>query len=349
MSVGMTIRLMYPLAPTGRRTYQRRPAVYERDDLAARVERTDFMAPTVIVPLDTSVESEASLGAAEALVRSTGGLLFFISVIEAPSEVGVWLNAHRTIDAWVDRHMEVDEYLTNVAARYPDLPTDTLVSTGNPSVEINLIAADQAEPVIVLASHARTGFSRMAVGSIATSVIHDARCPVIVVRRGEDEPYDQAPTSMKRLLVALDGSEFAESALSAAREVLGTSDLNLHLLRVVETTKWYGSTYAEFDYGVLDLYVQGERETASAYLEKQAKALEDTGHTVTWEICEGLVPDHIAAVSDEIDADLIVMSTHGRTGLGRVFMGSVAERVVHDAERPVMLVNPNVSSGDQAD
>ena len=302
------------------------------------------MAPTVIVPLDTSVESEASLKVAEALVRRTKGLLSLISVIEAPSEVGVWLNAHKTIDAWVDRHMEVDEYLTNVAARYPDLPTDTLVSTGNPSIEINSIANEQAESVIVLASHARTGFSRMALGSVATSIIHDAHCPVIVVRRGDEEPAGEALSTVSRVLVALDGSEFSETALAAAQDLLGTSDLEVHLLRVVETTKWYGSTYAEFDYGVLELYVEAERETAGAYLEAQAKKLEEAGLAVSWEVCEGLVPDHIAAVSDQIDADMIVMSTHGRTGLGRVFMGSVAERVVHDAERPVMLVNPNVKS-----
>lgn len=297
------------------------------------------MSPTVVVPLDTSPESEKSLPVAELLARQTEGMLLIISVIEAPSEFGVWLRAEETIDAWVDHHVDVDQYLTRKADAISGLAVDTLVSTGNPSVEINSIAGEQAEPVIVMASRARTGISRVAVGSVAASVIHDARCPVVVVR-DTAEQGSELP-SLTRLLVALDGSEFAEQALAAAQLVLAGNSLDIHLLRVVETTKWYGTSLAEIDYAALTTYIDAEREAAEEYLARKADELQEAGHSVTWEVESGLVADHIARAAESFDAGMIVMSTHGRSGLGRILMGSVAERVIHDAGLPVMLVNPN--------
>jgi nucleotide-binding universal stress UspA family protein len=190
-----------------------------------------------------------------------------------------------------------------------------------------------------MASHARTGVSRVAVGSVAASVIHDADCPVIVVREAE-EAGDTSDRPLNRLLIALDGSEFAEQALASAQEVLGTSGLDIHLLRVVETNKWYGSSYSQIDFSALNLYIDTERSVSTDYLDKQAASLTDAGHSVTWEVRDGLVSEHIAEVAEKFGAGLVVMSTHGRTGVGRVLMGSVAERVIHEAGLPVMLVNP---------
>lgn len=298
------------------------------------------MASTIVVPLDTSADSEISLPVAEELARKVEGSILLTSVIEAPSEFGVWLNANETIEAWVDHHINVDQYLTRIADSISGVPVETLVSTGNPAVEINVIAEDQTEPLIVMGSHARAGVARMTAGSIAASVLHNARCPVIVVRHG-GQPLESEPTrSLDRLLVALDGSAFAEQALSGAQAVLGSTGLKIHLLRVVETTKWYGSTFAEVDYAAIDMYVEAGYEAAKNYLKAQAEELEAAGHDVTWDVRDGLVSDHINHVAHEFHAGLIVMSTHGRTGLSRVFIGSVAERVLHEAERPVMLVNP---------
>ncbi|CAN5729789.1 universal stress protein [soil metagenome] len=302
------------------------------------------MAKTIVVPLDTSSASESSLPVATDLARKVGGDLLLVSVIEAPSEFGVWLHANETIEAWVDHHFKVDQYLTGIADQISGFQVDALVSTGNPSVEINLIARDQTEPVIVMGSHARSGFSRLAIGSVAVSVIHDANCPVIVVRELDELPESAGIGPLDRLLVALDGSEFAEEALSAAQAVLGATGLNIHLLQVVETTKWFGSTYAEIDYGAFQMYIESATAAAEEYLSGQAEHLEQQGHTVTWEVRDGLAAEHISDSAGDFNAGLIVMSTHGRTGLSRVFMGSVAERVIRDSERPVLLVSPQTGN-----
>ncbi len=302
------------------------------------------MSWTIIVPLDTSPASEVALPIAEALARRIDARLCLLSVIGAPVEFAVWLRAQETIDAWAKHNLEVDEYLTGVADGIAGLQVDTTVSTGNPSPEIVGFAAQQDNSIIVMASHARTGLDRITIGNVATTVLHSATCPVIVVRESDDE-VKEAPVvgPLDRIVVALDGSEFAEGALAKAQEVLGSSDLTIHLLRVVETSKWFGSTAFDMSYDALELYIQAAYEETNDYLQKVARNLRDAGHTVTWEACDGLVADEITRAAKERKAGLIVMSTHGRTGLGRVFIGSVAERVVHDTDRPVFLVNPNAT------
>ena len=302
------------------------------------------MPRTIIVPLDTSPGAEAALPVAEALARRIDGELLLLSVIEAPSEFAVWLRAEETIDAWVDHHIEVDRYLTGIADGFSGLLVETSVTTGNPAPEIADAAGGYPEPVIVMVSHARTGLERLAIGNVAAAVLHNVACPVIVVRASEEAAEPRPVESLDRLLVALDGSEFAEQALEQARAVLGASGLTIHLVRVVETSKWYGSTNVGLDFAAQQMYVEAGRETASEYLEAAADRLRQAGNDVTWEVDTGLVAERINEAAAERDAGLIVMSTHGRTGLGRVFIGSVAERVIQHADRPVFLVHPDTYS-----
>jgi len=308
------------------------------------------MTRSIIVPLDTKLESEVALDVATKLAREQDAAIYLFSVIEAPFELAVWLRAKETIDAWAERNIEVDAYLTSVAERIveanPELRVETLVSTGHPAPEIAGFAAQQPEPLIVMAAPGRSGLERFLAGSVPAAVLHQAPCPVILVRQPrEDEGVAEFVIGdFDRMLVALDGSEFAEQALAAAQVVFGGSGLTLHLVRIVETSKWFGATYYEMDYSALSLYLESELEAARIYLQQHAEKLEAAGHTVTWEARAGLVADEITEIARDQNAGLIVMATHGRTGPGRVLIGSVAERVVRQADRPVFLVNPNPAS-----
>jgi nucleotide-binding universal stress UspA family protein len=115
------------------------------------------MTRTIIVPLDTSREAEAAVPVAEALARRVEGQLLLFSVIEAPSEFAVWLRAEETVDAWVEHHIDVDQYLTRIAETITGVSVETTVSTGNPAPEIASFARQYPDPLIVMTSHARTG------------------------------------------------------------------------------------------------------------------------------------------------------------------------------------------------
>ena len=87
--------------------------------------------------------------------------------------------------------------------------------------------------------------------------------------------------------------------------------------------------------------IQDAEIETETYLQKEVDELRKDGTRVTSMMCEGPVPDTILAAADEVHADLIAMSTHGRSGIQRMLLGSVADKVVHLSHIPVMLVHPN--------
>ena len=139
----------------------------------------------------------------------------------------------------------------------------------------------------------------------------------------------------KRALVPLDGSPVAEAIIPFILEIAGPLDMAVRLLRVVEpirTVVMDGASPA-----VLDDPVARERD-AEEYLAPIAAALRSRGVEVAWEVRRGAAPTAILAAAKSSGADLIAMSTHGRSGLGRLLFGSVAEQVLRQADVPVFLM-----------
>ncbi|MCC6312905.1 MAG: universal stress protein [Thermomicrobiales bacterium] len=141
-----------------------------------------------------------------------------------------------------------------------------------------------------------------------------------------------------RIVIPLDGSETAEGALPEATELARTLHVPLCLLRVVDLGKLesYGAFGLGLEYSALDLAIQDERATARDYLEKAQQRLTADGLHVITEIREGLATNEIVSAAEP--DDLLVMASHGRSGLSRWFLGSVAESVMRKANVPVMLV-----------
>lgn len=299
------------------------------------------MAATVILPLDRSEVSEQAIPVARQLAARTGADLVLVSVIEAPSHIAEWAasrDSDEVIESWAQQQEEVSDYLDGIAGQFEGAPVETHTLAGNPVRQINQLAHHVESPVIVMASHGHSTLQRLRLGSVATGVVQSATCPVIIIRADGRELRG----TFDRLLVALDGSEFAEEALAAVQAVLGTSGLNLHLLRVVETAKIVGGVFASFLYSGIEYYIDALHEEADEYLQNIADGLSASGHEVTWEVREGAVSDEIEQVAGEQGAGMIVMSTHGRSGFEHVLLGSVAERVVRHATIPLFVVRPGL-------
>ncbi len=141
-----------------------------------------------------------------------------------------------------------------------------------------------------------------------------------------------------RIIVPLDGSDVAAEALVHARELAQRLSVPLHLVRVIDAhvLDQIGATCLAFDYGAVTELVEEEDQDATAFMERQVAALRDEGLDVTGAVVHGPVASSIVA-SAEAD-DLIVMASHGRTGIRRWFLGSVAEEVLRQATVPVLLV-----------
>lgn len=142
----------------------------------------------------------------------------------------------------------------------------------------------------------------------------------------------------QRILVAVDGSAIAKSAVAPAAEVARAMGVPIHLLRVVniDYLQRDGAFGVPLRYATLESAVAEERQAANDELTRLQRALQEDRLTVTTEARQGRASEEILATTRE--GDLIVIASHGRTGLERWFFGSVAEEVVRRSTAPVLLV-----------
>ena len=200
-----------------------------------------------------------------------------------------------------------------------------------------------------MATHGRTGWKHLVVGSVAEAVIAQSSVPVLLTcaRPGEMPPQPPFDAAHTRVVVPLDGSKFAEAALPAAIELLGLTG-ELVLVTVVEPP--HGVVRDE--YRRIRVYLDQQEEAltrqAREYLHTTAAQLIDThpGLHVTSEARVGAPAAGVIAAAADRAADLVVMSSHGRTGIRRAVFGSVTGAVVHDGNTPVMVVHPRAADTD---
>jgi len=138
--------------------------------------------------------------------------------------------------------------------------------------------------------------------------------------------------SYRRVLVALDGSTACEAVLRFLMDIAGPLDMTVMLLHVLEPI-----TPSVIDGTVVD-DVEARRQEAEEYLAPISAALRSQDVNTAWAIRRGRPADEILAAAQEGGVDLIAMATHGRTGLGRLLFGSVAEAVLRHAPVPVFMI-----------
>jgi nucleotide-binding universal stress UspA family protein len=146
-------------------------------------------------------------------------------------------------------------------------------------------------------------------------------------------------TGQQRLVVPLDGSEVAEAALPYAEELAGALGASLHLITVVEREP--GGLFALAP-EIREQLAQGQLEGVTEYLATIARGLRGRGvvtDTETVETIAGHATEEILAAADRIAASMVVLATHGRGGLERLFLGSVADKVMRTGHQPTLLIS----------
>jgi nucleotide-binding universal stress UspA family protein len=142
----------------------------------------------------------------------------------------------------------------------------------------------------------------------------------------------------KKILVPLDGSPLAEAVLPHAEALAKAENAEIVILRVPVMP---AGEFIALDPVVASAIREEIREEASKYVNDRVNSLKKDAIKVAGLTKEGPVPDTILEVAEETHADMIAMSTHGRTGIKRWLMGSVADKIVHHTHIPVMLIHPN--------
>ncbi len=203
-------------------------------------------------------------------------------------------------------------------------------------------AAARLHPdLMVLATHARGGLGRAWLGSVADALIRRVNVPTLLVHPREDAPLPAS--TFKHILIPLDGSKLAEETIPLAARIAALCDSRITLLRVVIPRLVVGrpSYILDFDVQLLEQY---ERD-AERYLESIAARLrESTPNVDAIVVLADNPPRAILDWAAEQGADLIAMSTHGRSGFRRFMLGSVADKIVRGAHVPVLLTRPGDAS-----
>lgn len=294
------------------------------------------MYEKIVVPLDGSELSEVALPYAEELAGRLGSAISLIFVSDA-------------VDGQY-QHMrqfyleKVADTIKHEAARYipaGEKRTVNVTSTvliGNPAEEIVRYADKEGAGLIVMATHGRSGLGRWALGSVADKVVRSASQPVALIRAKEARPDIRQSGVLNRMLIPLDGSKEGESALPCIAEFIAKLKVEVVLLQVLSTG--YQTLTAEgYEYVVFpENQIASDRAYAQAYLDKAARTLARPGLTIKSVVKLGNAADEIVTYAGEMKADMIAMATHGRSGLGRWVLGSVAERVVRSGTVPTLLV-----------
>jgi nucleotide-binding universal stress UspA family protein len=198
---------------------------------------------------------------------------------------------------------------------------------GNPKTEILLMADEIRCDLIVMGTHGRTGLRWLLSGSVAIAVLREAQCPVLALRTGEHSRPEEA---IRAILHPTDFSVSSEAPLRVARSLARDHGARLIILHVAPMEILTDGT----PISVVDPQIDRDA------LERARQRVDGPALKYPVEIMlrRGFAPDAIIDAAEEVQADLIVMGTHGRTGLRRVLMGSVVEAVVPKAECPVLVV-----------
>ena len=214
---------------------------------------------------------------------------------------------------------------------------ESVVRFGRPAGEI-IRQAEDGFNLIAMFTHARGAIQRSFLGSVTDEVIRHSSIPIITV----------APSSLNRtserletLIVPLDGSSTAESALGPVGDLALNLDLKVILVRVADHAGAHTPVSSAFLSVSEDLNVEAMSDSRfQSYLDDKAQVLSERGITVATSILRGSAAFRIAELGLETPGSMVVMTTHGRSGFRRLVIGSVTDAVIRNSGRPVMVIPP---------
>jgi nucleotide-binding universal stress UspA family protein len=220
------------------------------------------------------------------------------------------------------------------------------VAVGYPAEEILRYAGEKEVDLILMTTHGRSGVRRWVMGSVADKVLRSAAVPVLLIRAGMPKDAAYETWSSPKMLVPLDGSELAELVLphvEALASSQGGEGAEVVLVGICEPLVMPPVTTPEtsVNWGTAaDDYMARSKKSTEGYLSKVQRGLTDAGLKVSLEVLEGDPATEIIDYASKRQVNLIVMATHGRSGIGRWAYGSVAQTVLHGGSSPILLVRP---------
>jgi nucleotide-binding universal stress UspA family protein len=316
---------------------------------------------TILVPLDGSALAEQVLPYVRTLAPLLGASVRLLNVIVDDQREGLMAEGiaasygvidplatqrereHRSLTT-LTHHAE--GYLDSQAAllRGQGISVETDVRCG-PAADVIVEAAEGLHiSMIAMATHGYSGLRRWALGSVTDRVVHATSTPVFVVRGAKPAPPE--PIALKRIMVPMDGSPLAAQALPLAAGLAERAHAELLLMQAVEATVEAYPSIAPIGRPELmpNEVLRMLQLRAGQQLDEQAAALRDRGIPVRMHVVSGHPAEAIIDEASQQSVDLMVIATHGYSGLKRWALGSVTDKVLHAATTPLLLVRARASA-----
>jgi nucleotide-binding universal stress UspA family protein len=302
----------------------------------------------IIVPLDGTPFGEYAIPYAAHLAQRTGAVLEVCHVhvhqdrnpdlaALTPYQYEHCIEAEYEFDA-ERAGLELntlDQLAERIRARFP-ITVSTRMLGGHVEAALLQETESALADLVVMATHARAGFARVRLGSVADRLVHRLSRPILLVQPG-DALEPPAEIGFRRVLITLDGSPFSEQVLEQVTPLLVATGARPWLLHVVSPLLGPVRRGGEQD----DTRVIHRREDAIAYLMTQAQPLAEQGlHPEIHAVVDRSPAAAILNAASYDDVDLICMATHGRGGLTRLVMGSIADQVLRNCRKPILLFRP---------
>ena len=296
------------------------------------------MYKQMLIPLDGSNLAEQVLPYARVLAQKLHLPVELLAVVDVvglaaslPAE-----DKKQVENLIVQTWRSSDESLKRISKTFSGISVTCAVEKGRPGDVVVEKAAVDTGILIAMATHGRSGIDRWLLGSVAEKVLRGTKNPLLLVRAANGRQSD-GEAILKSIIVPLDGSALAEKALPHATALAKAVGLELLLLRAYTLTQII-STSDDYipDWNKLEaLY----KEESLSYLDQKVRELKDNGlANVSAIALEGDPAEQIIDLAKRTANSLVVICSHGRSGVGRWVLGSVAEKVARHSVGPVLLI-----------
>ena len=294
------------------------------------------MIRTILIPLDGSAIAEQAIPVGRDLARSLGAAIRLVTVHDFRLAQLAGLEQHDAVAA-IDAETREDERAhlsrTSEGLRAEGLEVDVALREGDPAAALLRDARDHDVGLIMMTTHGRGGLSRLWLGSVADRLVRQADVPVLLLPA--DAPALTLQMLLEKVLVPLDGSVRAEAALAIERAIAGPTPGTVHLLHVVSPPAVLGPPSA------LSYEAESVRTRtlhAYRYLRRIARRVRDAGSEIAAQVFVSRHPAaEILAYAAHHGIRLVALATHGRGGIARWAMGSVADKVVRAGSVAVLV------------
>ena len=291
------------------------------------------MHETLLVPLDGSSAAEIVLPYAGEIAARLGAEVTLASVSESSV-----IDIASLYQSYLERIKEqlqgqIEDYGAKKGAR-----VFNTILLGKPADEILRYADESNASLIVIASRGSSGRGPWLLGNVTAKVLRATSSPVLLIRAGANREAFQQKRLVKRILVPLDGSEVGEAAIPCTEvlaKALGAELVLFQALHPAVTLTYADVAAVPYTQPIAD---ESRRNSAITYLNGVGKQLKERGLNTSSVVDLGTPADQIIDYAKANDIDIIAMSTHGRSGIGRWVFGSVTDKVLHAGDTAILVV-----------